>query len=527
MKTWLPRFSPAARIALGLISLVATLLLVADITLGLVPTDAETQRKIRQSTSERLGVEVASLIQMQQWDGLKATLNAALARDRDILSLAVRQRDGRLLIQAGDHLRYWEPPANGLSTLTHVRVPLFEDSIEDNRHWGDVEISYRPVTPQNLSAWLRQPLVALFFVIVPVGFLAFYLYIRRALQYLDPTSAIPDRVRTAFDTLNEGVAVIDRDGRIMLSNKAFRLLHPQASQDLTGKALAEQAWLIGHNTAQSLPWVKAMETNNPVSGHPISITQPDLSVSRLIVNAAPVQDGRGQLRGCMVSFHDETELHHANEQMRDALIKLEASRKQIEEQNVELVRLATRDPLTGCYNRRAFFSAAEPLLDQIRQQGHHLCCVMTDIDHFKRVNDTYGHAVGDQALIAVARALSAGLRTNDLLCRYGGEEFCILLPDTTPEQALDITERLRAEIEQNAGPGVRSIEGLHFTSSFGVASFSPDVAGVNELIEMADYALYSSKHNGRNRVTLWTEDLPLMGNPTASGAQGTPAIERI
>jgi diguanylate cyclase (GGDEF)-like protein/PAS domain S-box-containing protein len=522
MKARLPRFSPIARIALGLISLVATLLLVVDITLELVPTEVEVQRRIRQSTSERLAVQIASQIQLQQWDGLKATLRGALARERDILSLAVRQQDGRLLVQAGDHLRYWEPPPNGLSTLTHVRVPL----LDDRSHWGDVEISYAPVAPQTLTAWLRQPLVALFFIIVPVGFLAFYLYIRRSLQYLDPTAAIPDRVRTAFDTLNEGVAVIDRDGRIMLSNKAFRRLHPQAAQDLVGKPLSEQDWLTGHGAAQPQPWAQAMETNAPVTGQPISITQPDQSVSRLIVNAAPVQDGGGRLRGCMVSFHDQTELHHANEQMRDALIKLEASRKQVEEQNVELVRLATRDPLTGCYNRRAFFSAAEPLLDQIRLHGRQLCCVMADIDHFKRVNDTYGHAVGDQVIVAVARAMSAGLRTNDLLCRYGGEEFCILLPDTTPEQALDITERLRTDIEQNAGPSVRSIEGLRFTSSFGVASFSPDLTSISELIELADYALYSSKHNGRNRVTLWTEDMQLMDEAALNNAHEAQAADR-
>lgn len=522
MKVRLPRFSPAARIALGLISLVTTLLLLVDISLGLVPSEAEMQRKIRQSISERLAVQVASQIQLRQGDGLKATLHAALSRDRDILSLAVRQRDGRLLIQAGDHLRRWKPPANGLSSLTHVRVPL----LEDNGHWGDVEISYRPVTPQNLGDWLRQPLVALFLVIVPAGFLAFYLYIRRALLYLDPTSAIPDRVRTAFDTLNEGVVVIDQNARIMLSNRAFRLLHPQAAQDLTGKSLTEQHWLVAHDTTQMQPWARAMETRTSVTGHPISITQPDQSVLEIIVNAAPVHGGDGKLRGCMVSFHDETELHHANEQMRDALIKLEASRKQIEEQNVELVLLATRDPLTGCYNRRAFFSAADPLLNQIRQQGRPLCCVITDIDHFKRVNDTYGHTIGDQAIIAVARILSAGLRTNDLLCRYGGEEFCILLPDATPEQALDITERLRAEIEQNAGSSVRSVEGLHFTGSFGMASLSPDLA-LMELVERADFALYASKHNGRNRVTLWTEDLPLMGEATLSGAQVTYMPERV
>lgn len=522
MKFRLPRFSPAARIALGLISLVTILLLVVDISLGLVPSEAEMQRRIRQSISERLAVQVASQIQLRQWEGLKATLHAALSRDRDILSLAVRQRDGRLLIQAGDHLHRWKPPANGVSSLTHVRVPLREE----HGHWGDVEISYRDLTPQTLGDWLRQPLVALFFVIVPVGFFAFYLYIRRALLYLDPTSAIPDRVRTAFDTLNEGLVVIDRNGRIMLSNKAFRLLHPQAAQDLTGKSLAEQHWLVAPDAAQQQPWAQAMETRTSVTGYPLTIPQPDHSELKLIVNAAPVQDGDGKLRGCMVSFHDETELHHANAQIREALTKLEASRQQIEEQNVELVRLATRDPLTGCYNRRAFFSTAEPVLAQVREQERDLCCVMTDIDHFKRVNDTYGHSIGDQAIIAVARILSAGLRTNDLLCRYGGEEFCILLPDTTPAQARDIMERLRAEIEHHAGSSIRSVEGLKFTSSFGMASLSSDLS-LNELIERADFALYASKHEGRNRVTLWTEGLPLMGEGVHTGVQAVARPQRV
>ncbi len=508
------RLSPAARIALGLISLVVTLLLGVDLALDLVPSQTDMQRKIRQSTSERLAVQISSLIQVQHWDTLKTALNAALVRDHDILSLAVRRPDGRVLIKAGDHLRNWQPPPSGTSTLTDVRVPLYED----RNHWGDVEISYRPITPQGLTDWLRQPPVALFLIIVPVGFLAFYLYIRRSLQYVDPTAAIPDRVRTAFDALNEGVAVVDRGGRIMLSNKAFRQLHPQASEDLIGKPLAGEAWLVAAGPAQAQPWALAMETNANVTGHQISIAQPDQSVSKLILNAAPIQDGRGKLRGCMVTFYDVTELHHANAQMLTALAELQASREEIEKQNVELERLASRDPLTGCYNRRAFVSAAGPLFNRMREQGRPLSCVMTDIDHFKRVNDTHGHGIGDQAIISVARLLSLGLRNDDLLCRYGGEEFCILLPDATPEQALEITERLRWEIEHKGGPGVRSMEGLHFTSSFGVSSLTSELTSINELIELADFALYSSKHNGRNRVTLWAEGLSLSAESASSKA---------
>jgi diguanylate cyclase (GGDEF)-like protein/PAS domain S-box-containing protein len=347
--------------------------------------------------------------------------------------------------------------------------------------------------------------VALGLVIVPLGFLAFYLYMRRTLQYLDPTAAIPDRVRVAFDALTEGVAVIDRAGRIMMHNKAFRQLHPYAAEDMMGKQLSRLPWLVGSGEATIIPWEQAMQSLSNSNGHLFTITQPDLGQTRIIVNAAPIQDARGKLRGCMVTFYDVTQLHHANEKMRSTLTELEASREQVEKQNEELMRLATRDSLTGCLNRRAFFSAAEPLLNKLRQEARNLVCIMCDIDHFKNVNDTHGHLVGDQVIVAVARALNQHMRNGDLLCRYGGEEFCILLPGAPEEVALEIAERLRAETEARVGSSIRSVEGMRITSSFGIASLKSGAENLSELIELADFALYTSKRNGRNRVTLWSE----------------------
>lgn len=526
MKLRLPQLSPASRIALGLISLIVTLLLVIDISLNLVPDQADVQRKIRETTSERLAVQITSLIQAQEWDALKLTVNAALDRDRDILSLAVRQLDGRVVVMAGNHMRHWVAPPAGKSTLTHVRVPIYaRDGL-----WGDVEISYKPVTPQSLREWLQMPLVALFLVIVPAGFLAFYLYMRRSLQYLDPTAAIPDRVRVAFDALTEGVAVIDRAGRIMLHNKAFRQLHPFAAEDLMGKPLSKLPWLVGEKPSQATPWDEAMQNQANVSGHLLTITQPDHSVIKVIVNASSILDAHGKLRGCMVTFYDVTELHRANETMSQALVALEASREQVEKQNEELMRLATRDSLTGCLNRRAFFAAGEPLFDKLRLEARSITCVMADIDHFKAVNDTYGHATGDQVIVAVATCLSRHMRAGDLLCRYGGEEFCILLAGTSEDAALEIAERLRQEIEREVGRGLRSVEGLHITSSFGVAGMHSNAESLSELIELADFALYHSKRNGRNRVTLWSDTLgsevaapsqppiPLQQRPGSQGA---------
>jgi diguanylate cyclase (GGDEF)-like protein/PAS domain S-box-containing protein len=503
MKMRFPRLTPATRIALGLVSLLVTLLLLIDIALNLVPDRTDMQRRIRESTSERLAVQITSMIQSQDWDALKRTVRESVERDPDILSLAVRQQNGRILVSAGDHLRHWAAPEEGKSTLTDVRVPLYAK----NAHWGDVEISYTPVTPQTLKEWLQTPLVALVLVVVPAGFLAFYLYMRRTLQYLDPTAAIPDRVRVAFDALNEGVTVIDRSGRIMLFNKAFRQLHPHASQDMMGKNLSQVPWLANSSEAANTPWETAMRTQANVGGQAFTIAQPDQNALKVIVNAAPIRDARGKLRGCMVTFYDVTQLHHANEQMRSALTALEASREKVEQQNVELVRLAERDSLTGCLNRRAFFAAAEPLLDKLRQEARNMSCIMADIDYFKRVNDTYGHLIGDQVIVAVARAMTQLMRGGDLLCRYGGEEFCIVLPGASEEAAEEVAERLRLEIERQVGASIRTVDGLRITCSFGVASLRSGAESLPELIELADFALYASKRSGRNRVTLWTETM--------------------
>jgi len=128
---------------------------------------------------------------------------------------------------------------------------------------------------------------------------------------------------------------------------------------------------------------------------------------------------------------------------------------------------------------------------------------VTDIDYFKAFNDRHGHGVGDQVLQSVSRRLASALREVDLLCRYGGEEFCIILPDVSSEQACAIAERLRADIQRKAGASVRSKSGLEVTSSFGVATLGPDTGDPAQMIDLADQALYAAKKAGRNCVKAW------------------------
>lgn len=169
----------------------------------------------------------------------------------------------------------------------------------------------------------------------------------------------------------------------------------------------------------------------------------------------------------------------------------------------ELRRLAMTDALTGAFNRRAFMAEAAAEVDRAGRYGHPLTLQMLDIDHFKKINDTYGHAAGDEALKMFTATVQGLLRASDRLGRLGGEEFALLLPETDREGAMLLAERLRqalSEIEVSS-------EGrsFSFTTSIGVAARRDD-EGPEDTLKRADAALYEAKEGGRNRVVEAGED---------------------
>ena len=502
----LPRINPVARLSLGLTSLAVSLLLLLEVA-GLLPDQTAMVKQVRNRTSEALAIQTAALLQMRDIVALGRTLEGVRERDDQIRSIAVREKTGRILVAVGEHGRYWVAPEGGRSSLDHIQVPV----LANQQEWGAVEISFVPALPNTLLGWLRYPTVVMLLAMGALGFIAFFLYMRRALQYLDPSTAVPERVKHAFDALTDGIAIIDRERRIMLTNNAFAELHPDAGLNLVGKKLDEQAWLcrcLDSTTAEDLPWQRAMHGNAAQSGVLCNLRQPGGESLKIVLQASPIQDPKGAVRGCLVSFDDVTQVHQVNEELRGTLAELEESRQQIDRQNEELRHVASRDPLTGCLNRRAFFDLLEELFVMARnQEGHGFCCIMTDIDHFKQFNDRYGHAIGDEVIRAMVRTLEAGLRNNDLLCRYGGEEFCIILPETNITQALEVAKRLCAAVEARTGRAVRTTEGLKVTASFGVATLGSEMRDPAELIERADTALYQSKNAGRNQVTVWRPGL--------------------
>jgi diguanylate cyclase (GGDEF)-like protein len=298
---------------------------------------------------------------------------------------------------------------------------------------------------------------------------------------------------------------LDTRRRVLLTNKAFRALHADTAALRTGAALSALPWLapsLGADGATH-PWVRAMTERAPITGLTLHVGEAE-AVRHLVVNCAPIADPGGAARGCLATFNDVTEVERANAQLRDTLEQLSASKAMVELKNHELHRMATRDALSGCLNRHAFHEQLASLFLRSQKQAFPLSCLMIDIDHFKSVNDGHGHAVGDRVIQEVAKQISAAAGQDDLVCRYGGEEFCVVAPGRSVDETRDLAEQIRQRVESDCSVALRDLApALKVTISIGVHTRGAGAATTAELIDRADQALYRSKRGGRNRVSMF------------------------
>ncbi len=512
-------FTPTLHISLGLLSLTISLILIAY-SFGLVPNEDKAALEVRARISENLAIQLANLAGRNDAAAIKDTMESVVNRNKDILSIAIRGPDGKLLVASENHNRQWIEPKDGKSTVTHILVPLWNAETAEGR----IEIAFRPLTTATNFLGLSKAIIGLICFIIVTGFPGFFFILKRALRELDPGRAIPERVKAAFDTLAEGVLIMDEREFIILANDAF-VRNIYKGEAILGAKVSELPWVRPGivSVVPEFPWRDALLHEDPVLGIPMSLRDRSGDVRRLLVNSTRIVDGKGAVRGLIATFDDVTILHRTNEQLNLSIEQLNHSQRKISEQNQQLKILASSDPLTGCLNRRSFFSEAELALKNALGQRKHFSLLMLDVDHFKSINDRFGHTVGDKVLIGLVELLTKLSRGGYFVGRYGGEEFCIAMVGL-PDQAVEgFAEHIRSAISKETTwlPNRRQV-----TISIGIASHTGVACEIADLVNRADQALYAAKTAGRNRIVRWTKsfaesELLGAGRPDPSDGRST------
>ncbi len=347
-------------------------------------------------------------------------------------------------------------------------------------------------------------------------------------QHIDLADVAPTLLRSSLNALTEGVLLLDKQERIIMANNTFAQIVGITPRALNGISISRLGWKFSNSYDNELPWSVTIRDGRQQTNRQMCLSDPAGDRKIYLVDSAPVHDNYGKKSAVMVTFSDITQLEEKNDQLEGMLGMLKKSRDEIRRQNEELQVLATRDSLTDCLNRRSFFEKFETVFRTAQRDGHKLACIMADIDMFKAINDRYGHARGDDVIRKVAECLQLSLRATDTICRYGGEEFCVVLPGMDLESALETAERARTNVQMLRVAGTTGASAISITSSFGVASLADGAATLGQMIEQADKALYRAKNTGRNRVVAWNaeqyaEAAPLHGDFIPGVTSNTPA----
>jgi diguanylate cyclase (GGDEF)-like protein/PAS domain S-box-containing protein len=319
-----------------------------------------------------------------------------------------------------------------------------------------------------------------------------------------------EQLHVTLTSIGDGVIAVDIDSRITFLNPVAADLTGWMQEEAIGQPISNVFQIINEKNRQPAEDIVGRSLRDrhvvTLANNSVLITKDNREIS-VENSAAPIVDAAGNLLGVVLVFHDVTEKRRADETLRRTKDLLEIANRELQQSLEREQLLARTDGLTGLYNTRHFFELANRELGAALRYRHPLAILMFDADGFKQINDIAGHKAGDNVLMQIAQTTSTHMRAVDVLARYGGDEFVILLPQTNAQQALQIAERIRESI---AAVRLETEKGtLTVTLSIGIAEAFSDTRDENieTIIQHADKALYMAKAKGRNRTITYSSQM--------------------
>ena len=378
------------RITVGLVGILTSLVLMTDL-MGFFPDRKSAIRDGRVAVAEAVAVNTTAFITQSDLRRMQANLSLVVDRNDDILSAAVRRGDEKAVVTIGDHEQHWKVLEGEHSTDSQLQVPIWSGETK----WGQVELRFRPLEMPGWAGLFTNPLLQFIGFLSFSGFILFYFYLGKMLTQLNPSQAIPARVRSTLDTMAEGLLVLDSRERLVLANQAFASLVGRPPDDLLGYPVSGFHWTTTSgeqlkNTRS--PWRSALQTGEPQMNTMLRLLIDDVTQRTFMTNCSPILGSGGKPRGVLISFDDVTELEKKEIELRKSKEEADAANKSKSEFLANMSH-EIRTPMNAILGfteilKRGYGNNAQQNtkhLNTIHSSGKHLLELINDILDLSKV----------------------------------------------------------------------------------------------------------------------------------------------
>jgi len=455
------KLNSKSRIALGQVGLLASVLLGASF-FGLIPDQRMSIREGRAALAEALAANSSALLTQNDLHRLENDLNFVVERNDDLLSAGLRTEEGRLIATVGPHEEGWQRLESDLSSDSQVKVPIWAG----NSQWGFVELRFRPLIAEGWLGLVLDPLVLLIGFVGLFSFTAFYFYLGKMLKHLDPSQAIPGRVRSALDTMAEGLLVLDNKEQIVLANRAFGTLLSKTSDELLGLKLSMLPWSDAEGEPlleEDRPWRRALQSGQAEVNQRVRLTLSDESRRTFMINCSPVLGSGNSHAGVLVSFDDVTQLEEQEVELVRSKEEAEAA-NQAKSAFLANMSHEIRTPMNAILGftellRRGFTQNEEENrrhLETIHSSGRHLLNLINDILDLSKVEA--GRIEVDSVQFDPYRVIQEVVKVLGIKSKEKGITLDLDIKGAVPAEIQSDPARLRQIVTNLVGNAIKFTE---------------------------------------------------------------------